>query len=102
MRIKYMGSADEKRYAPTEDFSSQLPEPIGIWLKFNWENNHIIDTDDDEYKDLSPEVWELVVEEPDMMDVTGMPIIPVNLAQRLWRGMRDPGDASPYRFPHYD
>lgn len=100
MKIKYMGSADEKRYSPTEQFNGQLPEPLGRWLKWTWDNRHIIDTDLEEYKDVFVEVWQLILEEPDMQDITEDKVIPLNQAQKLWRSLRSPGEGEPYRHPY--
>jgi hypothetical protein len=90
MKIKYMGTADIRRIEKSDDFAGRLPEKIGVELEWNWENNHVIDTEDDPYSDLGDEVWELVLSEPDFKDVSDMKRIPLSAGEKLWRSLQEP------------
>lgn len=84
-KIKYMGLADIRRLEKGEDFGGRLGEPLDRDIEWNWENRHVIDTDD--YDGVSEEFWSMLVEEDDFRDVTGAKRIPTNLAQQTWRAM---------------
>lgn len=92
MKIKYMGTADVRRIEKSDNFNGRLAEKIGVDLEWNWENNHVIDTDDDKYSDIGDEVWELVLSEPNMKDVSDLQRIPLGEAERMWRGMHEAGN----------
>lgn len=87
MKIKYMGTADERVIAKNDDFGGRLPDAAGVELRWNWENHHVIDTDDAKYDDVSDEAWELVLEEPGFKNVTDLKRIPAGLAESTWKGV---------------
>jgi hypothetical protein len=85
MRIKYMGNADVRRLEKGEDFGGRLGEPLDRDIEWNWDNNHVIDTED--FDGVDEEFWNLLIEESDFKDVTGLKRVPTNEAQQMWRGM---------------
>jgi hypothetical protein len=95
MKIKYMGTADIRRIEKSDDFAGRLPDKVGVDLEWNWENNHVIDTDDEKFSDIGEEVWELVLSEPDFKDVSDMKRIPLSAGEKLWRSMQDVPVAAP-------
>lgn len=91
MRIKYMGNADVRRLEKGEDFGGRLGEPLDGEIEWNWDNNHVIDTDD--HSSADEEFWNLLLEDPDFKNVTDLKRIPTNAAQQTWRGMPKSEDA---------
>lgn len=87
MQVKYMGLADVRKLEKGEDFGGRLNKDYALDrdIEWNWENNHVIDTD--EVEGVDDEFWTLLLEEPDFKDVTDMKRIPTNEAQRTWRAM---------------
>lgn len=85
MRIKYMGGADIRRLEKGEDFGGRLATPLDRDIEWNWENRHLIDTD--EYEGVDDEFWSILVEEEDFRDVSELKRIPTNLAQQRWKAM---------------
>lgn len=84
--IKYMGSSDNRVIEKGEDFGGQLATPLSKTLIWNWENKHIIKTED--FEGVPDEVWDLVLEDTDdFKDVTDLSRIPTNAAQQIWRAM---------------
>lgn len=90
MKIKYMGPSDVRTLAKGEDFGGQLATPLDRDIVWDWDNKHVIDTDD---FGLSEGVAELILEQPDFKDVTDLDRIPVNEAQKLWKQMRGTEEA---------
>ena len=84
-KLKYMGFSDVRVIEKGEDFGGQLSEPLSKTLVWDWDNKHVIETDD--YSDVDDVVWELIAEQPDFRDVTELKRIPTNGAQQLWRAM---------------
>jgi len=84
MKIKYMGTADVRRISKGEDWGGRLADKLTSEIVWNWENNHTIDTDE---LDLSDEAVELILEDPNMKDVTDMKRIPVGAAEAMWKGV---------------
>ena len=85
MKIKYMGLADIRRLEKGEDFGGRLGEPLDRDIEWNWENRHVIDTDD--FDGVSDEFWSMLVAEDDFRDVTDAKRIPTNAAQQTWKAM---------------
>lgn len=95
MKVKYMGLADVRRLEKGEDFGGRLAEPLDRDIEWNWDNRHVIDTD--EYDGVSEEFWSLLVEEDDFKDVSDLKRVPTNLAQQTWRALpkSEEGDTDP-------
>lgn len=89
MLIKYMGNADVRKIERGEDFGGRLATPVHRDIVWDWGNNHVVDSSDPQYLDVPEEVWVLLSVEPNFQDVTDDKIVPLNDAQRYWRGMRD-------------
>lgn len=85
MRIKYMGNADNRILEKGTDFGGRLGEPLDREIEWNWDNNHVIDTED--FDGVDEEFWSLLLDEPDFKDVTNLKRIPTNEAQQMWRAM---------------
>lgn len=92
MKIKYMGNADVRRLEKGEDFGGRLGVPLDGEIEWNWDNNHVINTED--FPGADEEFWNLLLKEPDFKDVTDLKRIPTNEAQQTWRGMPKSEDAS--------
>lgn len=92
MRIKYMGNADIRKLEVGTDFGGRLGVPLDREIEWNWDNNHVIDTDD--FASVDEEFWSLLLDEPDFKDISGMKRVPVNEAQQMWRAMSDDAPAS--------
>ena len=84
-KIKYMGTADVRKLEKGEDFGGQLATPLDRDIEWNWDNRHVIDTEE---IGLSEAVVTLLLEQDDFKDVSGQERIPVNEAQKLWKQMR--------------
>ena len=85
MKVKYMGSADIRRLEKGEDFGGRLGEPLDRDIEWNWDNKHVIDTE--EFSSVDDEFWSLLLDDPEFKDVSGMKRIPTNGAQQTWRAM---------------
>lgn len=100
MRIKYMGNADVRRLEKGENFGGQLSKEASLDrdIEWNWENNHIIDTDEDAYAGLSEDVISLLLDKSmdgEFKDVTDLSRVPTNAAQQMWRGAPKTEEADP-------
>lgn len=101
MRIKYMGTSDIHRLEKGENFGGQLSKEAALDrdIEWNWENNHIIDTDEEPYKDLSADVLSLLLDPSithgEFRDVTDLKRVPTNGAQQMWRGAKKTEEALP-------
>lgn len=100
MRIKYMGNADVRRLEKGENFGGQLSKEASLDrdIEWNWENNHIIDTDDEAYANLSDDVISLLLDKSmdgEFKDVTDLKRVPTNAAQQMWRGMAKSEEQDP-------
>lgn len=91
-KFKYMGAADSRVFRAGEDFSGRLATPLPRDVVLGWGNRHVIDSEDEANDDLPDVFWELLAEEPGFQDVSDAPKVPLNDAERLWRGQRDPYD----------
>ncbi len=91
-KIKYMGAADRREFKAGEDFQGRLATPLPRDVVLGWDNRHVIDSEDEAYSDLPQGFWELLAREPGFQDVSGEGIMPLNDAERLWKGQRDPHD----------
>lgn len=91
-KIKYMGAADRREFKAGEDFQGRLATPLPHDVVLTWSNRHTIDSDSKEHQDIPSAFFELLAVEPGFKDVTGESIVPLNDAERLWRGQRDPHD----------
>lgn len=104
MKIKYMGVSDVRRLEKGEHFNGRLNEKYALDgdIEWNWENNHIIDTDD--FPSVDDEFWTMLLEErfpdedpyqtgPEWLDVTDKKRIPTNAAQQMWRAAPKNEDA---------
>lgn len=97
MQIKYMGSADVRRLEKGEHFGGRLNEKYALDgdIEWNWENNHVINTDN--HPGVDEEFWKLLLEiefpeenesglsGKEFKDVTDLKRIPTNAAQQTWR-----------------
>ena len=94
--IKYMGSSDVRVIRAGENFDGRLAAPLTAPLVWDWHNQHVVDTDK---LNLSDAAVALIARESGFLDVTGMAIVPLNEAQRMWRGLddetREPGTLPP-------
>lgn len=86
MRVKYMGSADRRSIGKGADFGGQLAEPLDTDIVWDWDNNHVIDTTDEQFSSVDETFWELLLEGDDFKDVTDLKRVPTNLAQQRWKG----------------
>jgi hypothetical protein len=108
VQIKYMGSADIRRLEKGEAFGGRLNEKYALDrdIEWNWENNHVIDTDD--FDGVHEEFWSLLLGErfpeaedgpqgAEFIDVTDKVRIPTNAAQQMWRasGKNEEAPANP-------
>lgn len=97
MRIKYMGTSDVRIIPVGDTFGGRYRAEVdegetpGIQqeLRWDWDNHHIINTDKDPFKKVPKEVWDLVLKDPEMLDVTKEEVIPLGGAQRMWKGMQE-------------
>lgn len=69
--VKWMGDSDVRIILKGDTFDGKLPAGLDHELRWNWENNHCQDV-----SDLAPEVVDLVLAEPDFIDVTDMKVVP--------------------------
>ena len=89
--IKYMGSADVRQLLKGDDFGGQLATPLTKDVRFTRANSWVVDSDEVELSDAALEV--LLAERlesggPAFRDVTGKELIPTNLHQQIFLGMR--------------
>lgn len=84
-KIKYMGASDVRVLDKGEDFGGQIPDGLPKKLVWDWDNKHVIDTDD--FSEISAATWEVITEYDDFRDVTDLDRVPTNLAQQIWRAM---------------
>lgn len=90
-KILYKGSADVVTIEKGHDFHGRLADPITKDVVWNWDNNHLVDTDEHE---LSAEAVELIVEDKDrFQDVTDLKRIPASGPAKMWRSA--PGESTP-------
>jgi hypothetical protein len=94
-RIKYMGTSDIRRIEKGADFGGQLSKEaaLSVDLQWDWDNNHIIDTDDEKFSGVSEEFWDLLLEDDAFRDVSDLKRIPTNGAQQMWKGMKKTDEA---------
>jgi hypothetical protein len=85
MKIKYMGTADVRRIEKGADWGGRLADKLTSDVVWDWDNNHTIDTEE---LDLSEEAVELILEDPDMKDVTDLKRIPTGGAEAMWKGVK--------------
>lgn len=89
MQIKYMGTVDVRDFLESDTLGGLLGEPIGAYVAFNRENNWVIDTDDEAYADVDPEVWVTLTETwpTEFKNVSDFKRVPLNLHQKMFLGM---------------
>ena len=87
--LKYMGTADERTFAKSDDYGGQLPNGVGVNLKFSAENNWVVDADE---VGLSSEVVEVMIANGDVKDVTEAKKVPLNEHQKMFLGMKGSED----------
>lgn len=95
MRVKYMGTSDVRRIEKGADFGGQLSKEaaLSVDLQWDWDNNHIIDTEEESFSDVSDEFWDLLLESgTEFKDVTDMRRVPTNGAQQMWKGAKKTED----------
>lgn len=91
-KIKYMGTADRRVIEKGDTFNGQYPDGVPHDLVWDWNNNHVIDTEKTGPKGdqvLPGELVELVIAHPGFRDVTDLKKVPLGGAQKMWRGMQD-------------
>jgi hypothetical protein len=90
-KILYKGTADVVRIEKGHDFHGRLADSTTKDVVWNWDNNHLVDTDE---FDLSAEAVELILEDKDrFQDVTDLKRIPASGPAKLWRSA--PGENNP-------
>lgn len=89
-KIKYMGRSDVRVIEKNEDFGGQLAEKTTKEIRWDWDNKHIIDTDE---VGLSETAVTLLLLDPELKDVSNLDRIPTNEAQQIWRAMPKTEDA---------
>jgi hypothetical protein len=89
-KIKYMGRSDVRVIEKNEDFGGQLAEKTTKEIRWDWDNKHIIDTDE---VGLSETAVTLLLLDPELKDVSDLDRIPTNEAQQIWRAMPKTEDA---------
>ena len=90
-KLKYMGSADVRQLLKGDDFGGQLATPLKKDVRFTRANSWVVDSDEVELSDAALEV--LLAERlesgaPAFRDVSGKELIPTNLHQQIFLGMR--------------
>ncbi len=71
-KIKFVGDVDVRVIEKGETWGGRLSEPLDKELRWDWSNNHLLETDD-----LSAEALELLLEDDEFVDVTNAKTIPV-------------------------
>lgn len=80
--FKYMGDSHVRIIEKGDTFGNQYPDGIEDTLTWNYEDGHLVDSDD--HPDVSDEAWELLAEEDDFIEVTGRKTIPRSIAEDRW------------------
>jgi hypothetical protein len=80
-----MGASDVQILPETWNANGELASPIGTHVEWNWDNSHIIDTDD--FPGVAAEAWDVLVERwPDeFIDVTDAKRIPRSAWEEQWQ-----------------
>ena len=86
MKVKYMGSADVRLIEAGENFGGRLATPVAETLRWDKDNNWVVDTDE---AGLSAEAVALLLQEAGFLDVSDKEVIPVNVHQSTFLGMKD-------------
>lgn len=80
--IKFVGDVDRRVLEKGETWGGRLHGGLSESLVWDWDNNHCLDA-----SDLDSEVVDLILGEPDFVDVTGLKVHPVAaVAARLRPG----------------
>lgn len=85
-KVKYMGSAHVRLIEAGENFGGRLATPLAETLRWDKNNDWILDTDE---AGLSEEAVELLLSGNNFQDVTGLERVPVNQHQSIFYGMTD-------------
>lgn len=82
--IKYLGTADTRTIAASENFAGRLASPVGADLEWNHSNHFIVDVEEAGWSD---EAVELLLSDSDFRNVTGLKTYPLSLSEQR----RNPG-----------
>lgn len=83
-KIKFMGSSHEHKLRKGDDFGGQLSEGLPNEVKFNRENNWVVDSDE---AGLSEDAVKILVKTEDFKDVSDLKRVPTNVHQQVFLGM---------------
>lgn len=78
-RLKYMGSAHRRVFEKGVTFNNRLSEPIEQDIVFDLASGHVIDT-----HGLHDAVVQVLLEDPNIVDVSKFEVAPTGLAEELW------------------
>lgn len=82
-RVKYMGTSHIRAFEAGETWGNRLATPLASDIEFNLANGHIVDTNEQEIPD---EVVELILEDPEFVDVSNHSVAPTGAAEQLYYG----------------
>lgn len=85
-KIKYMGMSHVHRLEAGDDFGGRLAKPLAKDVVFDESNRWVIDTND---SGLSRPAIEILLDDPDFLDVSDLEKIPVNKHQETFKGLTD-------------
>lgn len=89
MKVKYMGTADV-RIIPIGDMAGgTLPMPLDTEIVWDRSNNWVVDTEDEAYATVPPELWDYIVLNDNFQNVSDFRQIPLNDHQRIFLAMKD-------------
>lgn len=86
MLVKYMGLSHVHRLDAGDDFGGRLKKPLANDVVFDESNRWVIDTD---AAGLSKSAVEVLLTDPDFLDVSDLELIPVNEHQKVFKAMSD-------------
>lgn len=80
-KVKYLGDSDVRIINKGEDFQGRLATPLTEDLRWDWDNNHLLEVD------LSDEALELLTEDPEFREVSGVKRLPVAAVAQRRKGI---------------
>lgn len=86
MKIKYMGSSHVHQLLAGDDFGGRLSTPLKEDVEFNEGNRWVVDA---KKVGLSDSAVEILLDDPDFLDVSDLEMIPVNKNQQIFKGLTD-------------
>lgn len=78
-KLKYMGTAHVRTIPAGSDWNGRLAEPLDKDVVFSIKNGHLFQTGS-----LSPAVVDLILEDPDIIDVSDYEVAPTGKAEEMW------------------